>query len=105
MPMKVIPQETLDKLNRETSRIAANELHSFFEQGAVLAVAPGMDLVKVAGAMAVDDSATVGKWLQNGQIEKADDTMSERWMKEEISLWAVVVAPWVLVQPPERDRD
>lgn len=102
--MKVIPQHVTDKLNRETSRIAWRELQSFYSQGAVLVVAPGMDLVAVAAAVAEDDTERVGAWLDSGDLVRAQAEQDARWTEHDAQLWAVVVAPWVLVQQ-HRERD
>lgn len=70
------------KLLGETAQITWAELQPFFARGALLSVQPGEDMVGVALAMAENDQA-------------------QDWQARDPLLWAVVVAPWVLVQ--ERD--
>jgi hypothetical protein len=94
------PDELHQKLNLETARITWPELERHFARGAVVVVAPGLDLVEVAAAVARDDPAAVGAWAQTGAVVRASDDHARRWVAagEDAWFWAVVVAPWVLVQ-------
>lgn len=85
-------------LNRETARIAWPELERMFAAGRLLAVAPELDLVSVAAALAEDRKDLFSGWLQRCQVEPLSDSCAGRWADGEPELWAVVVAPWVLVQ-------
>ena len=101
------PQESdelLAKLNRETAKIPWEELQRFYAQGAVLEVSPKLDLVAVAAGMANDDTQTISPLLTSGQLGRVDTESAQKWTQEQASLWAVVVAPWVLVQT-HRDLD
>lgn len=91
-------QELLAKLNRETAKIAWSELQRFYAQGAVLELAPALDLVAVAAAMANDDTAVVSPLLESAQLKRVETESAQCWTEQDASLWAVVVAPWVLVQ-------
>lgn len=95
-----IDQAVEEKLNLETGRIAWNELARHFARGVVIRVGAELDLVKVAAAVAEDDKATVADWLASGAIANADVDDARRWEQSGEGLWAVVVAPWVLVQEP-----
>lgn len=90
--------ELMLKLNRETSRILWKDLQRFFAQGAVLLVGPELDLIATAAAVANDDSASVSAWMKSEQLMKASEEVAARWLAEDCEVWAVVVAPWVLVQ-------
>ena len=88
------------KLNGETGKLSWRELERHFARGAVVKVTGGLDLVEVAVSMVRDDAATLGIWLEQGLIARASDTDAAAWSAEpERHFWAVVVAPWVLVQP------
>lgn len=102
--MKSLSQETLTKLNRETSTIAWRELQAFYQQGDVLVAAPGLDLVAAAAAMVEDDTVSVAHWLKDGELVKASAAQNAVWLESDATVWAVVVAPWVLVQG-ERSLD
>lgn len=86
------------RLNRETARIAWSELQRFFASGMVLRVNDSLDLVDVAAKVAEDDSIAVAAWLEGGQLGPVPDDLATRWLEENPQVWAVVVAPWVLVQ-------
>jgi hypothetical protein len=67
-------------------------------RGVVVSVAGELDLIDVAVAMAQDDGARVGQWMQAGLLGKVSDEQAQDWLKRGPELWSVVVAPWVLVQ-------
>lgn len=86
------------KLLGETAPITWQELQPFFARGALLWVEGSQDLVAMAEAVAENDQARVSQWLQGGLLGKLDDTRAEDLLARDPQLWAVVVAPWVLVQ-------
>lgn len=86
------------KLNAETGKLAWDELQRHFARGVVVVVDEELDLVDVAVKMARDDSAAFEAWLRAGKVERAGTEHAERWSREAPAMWAVVVAPWVLVQ-------
>ncbi len=86
------------KLLGETAAITWQELQPFFARGALLQVAGEADLVEVAVAVAEDDQAKVAAWLTGGQLAKMPAEQAQDWLERDPDLWAVVVAPWVLVQ-------
>ncbi len=86
------------RLHRETGRIGWAELARHFARGVVLRVAAGTDLLAVATAMAADDRGAVERWMASGELASATTDDARRWERDGGLLWAVVVAPWVLVQ-------
>lgn len=86
------------KLNAETGRIAWAELQRHFARGAVISVAPGLDLVEVALSIARDDKPAIEAWLAANRIKRADSEDALDWHQRDARFWAVVTAPWVLVQ-------
>ena len=86
------------KLNAETGRLRWPELQRHFARGALLKVAPGLDLVEVAVAVARDDQAAVAGWLGSGGLSRASDDDARDWLVRDPVFWAVVAAPWVLIQ-------
>ena len=93
------PDEDLRiKLNRETSKIGWHELQKFYAKGMVINVAPGADLIGVALKVSEDDKAAVEAWLADGTVSQVTDEQALKWVEEDATHWAVVVAPWVLVQ-------
>ena len=88
------------KLNGETGKLSWRELERHFARGAVVKVIGGLDLVQVAVSMVQDDTATLGLWLEQGLIARASDADAAAWSADpERHFWAIVVAPWVVVQP------
>ncbi|WP_026220757.1 DUF2288 domain-containing protein [Thiofilum flexile] len=89
------------RLNLETARITWPEIERFFARGRVLHIASSLDLLAVAEALVEDNVAKFGEWTQNGLVKHLEDTTAKSWVADDSKLWAVVIAPWVLVQ--ERD--
>lgn len=92
-------------LNAQTGRVAWAELQRHFARGVVLNVAPGMDLVEVAARVVEDDRASVEDWMQAGRLAKASMDDARRWERDQCRFWAVVAAPWVLVQECAAEED
>ena len=93
------------KLLGETAAISWQELQPSFARGALLRVAPDADLIEAALAVAEDDRERVAQWMANGQLGRLEVEQAQDWLERDPSLWAVVVAPWVLVQErAERPR-
>lgn len=86
-------------LNLEASRIAWKELLRFFAGGSVIAVAVELDLLDVAVHIAQDNKAQIERLMLAHQVAKVSDAQAREWLERDIDLWAVVVKPWVLVQP------
>ena len=87
------------RLNLETGRIAWRDLQRFFASGQTIYVAPELDLVEVACAVASDAADAVRGWTASGLMAPVSDAQAREWYEAEAALWSVVVKPWVLVQP------
>ena len=85
-------------LNSETGKLAWKELERHFARGVVIKVARGLDLVDVAACIAQDDKASVERWMSTGQIVRASTEDAADWNERQPVFWAVVTAPWVLIQ-------
>lgn len=96
--MKYDQLYTHDLLNAQTARIGWTELLRYFAQGLVVWLAPGEDLVAVAELLIDDDSKRLEKLYEDGLMRRALDEDAIRWQEQNTEFWAVVVAPWVLVQ-------
>ncbi|MEW6677774.1 MAG: DUF2288 domain-containing protein [Pseudomonadota bacterium] len=93
------PDELLRaKLNAETGRLVWKELERHFARGVVVWVAPGLDLVEVALRISKDDKAAVEAWMAQGQLRRAATEDALAWHERQTLFWAVVAAPWVLIQ-------
>jgi hypothetical protein len=89
------------KLNQETAQMPWKELQRYFAGGLVIGVSPDLDLVEVAARVAIDDKAAVAQWMAENRIAKVSDAQAVAWWDADIVMWAVVVKPWILVQPPK----
>ena len=96
--MKEELEQITARLNTETARITWQELERHFARGVLLTVSPKLDLVQVGAHMIHDDKIIIDAWLESGELGKTIDDDAHRWSEGESELWAVVVAPWVLVQ-------
>lgn len=86
------------KLNLETSQIPWQELLRYFAGGTVIAVADDLDLVDVAVHVSNDDTDAVSRWMAENRLGKVTDLQAQEWLDGGVSLWTVVVKPWILVQ-------
>ena len=88
-----------DRLNLETARITWPELERYFASGKVIHVAATLDLIEVATSIAEDNAAAVKQWMEAQQVDVLNDATALQWVEQQPdNLWAVVLAPWVLVQ-------
>jgi len=92
----------LRQVNAETAQIAWKELQRFFAGGVALTVAADLDLVEVAFQMSADNATQIQQWMQDGKLVKVSDRQAAAWFEADAMVWAVVVRPWVLVQPSSR---
>ena len=87
------------RIIKETAVIRWQELQGFFARGIVLVASNDLDLVDIALHIANDNKAAVETWCCSGQLAKASDQQAELWCRSDAALWAVVVKPWIIVQP------
>jgi len=86
-------------LNTETARIPWRDLQRYFASGSAIAVAPELDLVVVGSEVMADNKPVVEVWVQAGQVGPVSDRQAEEWYNANAMMWAVVLSPWVFVQP------
>lgn len=95
---KTRPPRSKEELLLETARITWPELEVHFARGVVIKVAADLDLVEVATCFANDDKPAVEDWINRGKVAHLDMATAKDWDARDPQLWAVVTAPWVLVQ-------
>lgn len=86
------------RLNLETARISWSEIERFFARGRVLHIASTLDLLGVAEALVEDNVSKFTEWTSTGLVKHLEDLTAKSWVADDSKLWAVVIAPWVLVQ-------
>ena len=87
-----------DKLNAETAKMEWHELERFFAKGVVIRVDSSLDLIIVAAAIVEDDKDAVAAWMADDLVGPPGDKEVTAWVEYAPLFWAVVVAPWVIVQ-------
>ena len=87
-----------DLLNAQTGKLTWPELARHFARGVVVCVEPSEDLIEVAVSVVADALTTIDQLHQGGRMHRANDQDAVRWQQSNPVFWAVVVAPWVLVQ-------
>jgi hypothetical protein len=92
-------EETRVRILAETAKIAWKDLQRYFAQGVVVMVKPGLDLVDVAYEVTRDNEEQVKHWMEAGKVQNVSDNQAREWLEANALMWAVVVKPWVLVQP------
>jgi len=90
--------DLIAELHAQTARVTWPELERHYARGVVVRVAPELDLIAVGRDFAADDRASVEAALTAGTVARLESGEARRWAEESPELWALVVAPWVLVQ-------
>lgn len=87
-----------DLLNAQTGRVAWSELQRHFARGMLFIVDKDLDLIETATRIIDDDAQQVSAWIDNKRLMRADLDHARAWEAAQTQFWAVVAAPWVLVQ-------
>ncbi|TXS89217.1 DUF2288 domain-containing protein [Parahaliea aestuarii] len=82
----------------QTARIRWHDLQTYYAHGSVIRVNGELDLVEVAVQLGLDNTARFEAWIAADQVAPVSDTEALAWYESDAQLWAVVAAPWVLVQ-------
>lgn len=90
--------DTRDLLNSQTGRIKWPDLARHFARGVVVCVKREADLVEVAQCLVDDQADRIAHMYQEGIVYRAQDEDAICWERAGTEFWAVVAAPWVLVQ-------
>ncbi len=82
----------------ETAQISWAEVMPQFAKGNVLWLASDKDLIAVAEHIINDDKAYVSALMQQKALHVLSDDIAADYAQRDPELWAVVIAPWVLIQ-------
>jgi|SaaInlStandDraft_1057018.scaffolds.fasta_scaffold516707_1 hypothetical protein len=91
-PLQTIP------LSLETAKIEWAELQRFFAAGNVYQLQVGLDLPVLAEKFKSDDAEYIKQLLNAGNLKPVSDDQARKWINQNAIVWAVVIAPFVLVQ-------
>ena len=87
--------------HQQTARIHWHELQTYYAGGSVIRVVSGLNLVEVAVQLGLDNTTRFQGWIESGDVGAVSDEQALIWYESNTELWAVVAAPWVLVQQPD----
>lgn len=87
------------KLNLETAQIRWHELQRYFASGNAIFVDASLDLIQVATQISEDNASQIKIWMESGLLDVVKDSQAALWYEEDAIVWALVIKPWVLVQP------
>ena len=82
----------------QTARLPWTELQTYYAHGNVIRIATTLDLVEVAVQLGLDNTTAFETWIAAGDIAPVSDDEAKAWIEDDASVWAVVAAPWILVQ-------
>lgn len=83
----------------ECALVAWRELYRFYLGGMAVGVHPGHNLVDVASRIVVDRERRIRECMAAGQLSQITDDQALVWQKTNAELLAVIIEPYVLVQP------
>lgn len=90
-----------NKLEKYTGEVDWTYLQKHFENGALLYVDPSLDLVAVGKAISDDDADAVRAWRAAGDLVQPSEPHAAYWEESNAQFLALVVSPFVLIQPIE----
>lgn len=91
------------KITLETAKISWKELELFFAKGNLLQVSTNKDLVEVAEQIASNQEQDIEKLILAKDIEFVTPEWAKNNCSNSPTLWAVVVAPYVICQIAKSD--
>jgi hypothetical protein len=94
--------ELRNTIQHEIGRIAWHELARFFASGNAIAVDTALDLAEAAFQIARDNRAVVEQWMAAGRLVRVSDEQAKTWFSAQTVVSAIVLKPWVLVQPVKK---
>jgi hypothetical protein len=93
------PEQLRARILGETAKIPWTELQRHFARGAVIMLRPQLDLVEVAMEISSDNRQQVEDWMADGDVRGVSDEQAQEWLDAKALMWAVVIKPWILIQP------
>lgn len=94
----------LQEYHNQTARIGWHDLQTPYARGTVVQVASTLSLVDVAVQLGMDNTRAFQGWIDAGDVAAVSDEQAQAWYSGNVELWAVVAAPWVLVQLMEENK-
>ena len=92
-------QSTEEKLQKYTGVVDWEYLKPHYKSGALIYVDPCLKITKVGQAVTADDKEQIEVWLKSGDLVKPSELHEQWWEKNPQEFTALVVSPFVLMQP------
>lgn len=92
-------QSTPEKLEKYTGLVDWEYLKPHFDSGALLFVDTCLNITHVGQALADDDKEQIEAWLKTGDLIKPSEPHAKWWQENPQQFTALVVSPFVLMQP------
>ncbi len=92
-------QNEQGKLEKYSGPVDWSSLKSHFQKDVLLYVDPSLQLKQVGEVLASDDKSQVELWLKTGNLLKPGTPHAEYWESSQTSFTAMVVSPFILIQP------
>ncbi|HFC30533.1 MAG TPA: DUF2288 family protein [Oceanospirillales bacterium] len=90
--------KSYEELQGECAPVFYKEVEKFFAKGMLVLVATNLDIIKVALAIAADDTEQIQQWISAEQVVRVHDEFAKKWSENNETLMAITAVPWVLVQ-------
>jgi len=94
-------QTTQEKLKKYTGVVDWEYLKPHFQAGALIYVDPSLSITDVGLAISEDQAKKIQAWLKSGDLVKPSEPHAEWWHKSQEKFLALVVSPFVLMQPTD----
>ena len=88
-----------EKLEKYSGEVDWSYLKPHYEAGNMIFVDPSLPLKEAGLAFTEDQSDKVQKWLQSGDLVQPCDLHVEHWVQNKTQFTAMIVRPFILVQP------
>lgn len=97
---------TSKQLTDEIEAVEWHWLRPHLERGALIVVAPALDLATTAACISADDTAQVGAWIAGGQLAKPTCEQIVGWDEDPTRTFhMLIVQPYVLMQERPATND
>ncbi|MDF1811399.1 MAG: DUF2288 domain-containing protein [Verrucomicrobiales bacterium] len=93
----------LDKLEKYTGEVEWRYLEKHYAAGNLLYVDPVLDLIEVGKAFTEDNSDAVASWKKSGDLVQPSTPHAFYWEESKARFKALVVSPFVLIQPIKKE--
>jgi len=91
--------EMMERFREELAEVCWRDLREHVQRDTIITLAPELDLVEAAIAVARDDSERIGEWIDSGRLGKPSVEQIRAWEKQmDKPFRMLIVQPYILVQ-------